>query len=174
MSEFSFILSPDIPTWLAATGAVAILLFCLPGLLAQVRGSWIRLTIGLLVALALFNPTLLREDRDPLKTVVPLVIDQTGSQRFGDRMAQTEQAVEEIKAQLAKLEQFELREIRVKDRISTTSDVSTALFGALESTLTDVPLEQRGGALFITDGQVHDVPESADAVPVGEVRFTSS
>ncbi len=37
----------------------------------------------------------------------------------------------------------------------------TALFTALERALADVPRERIAGAIFITDGQVHDVPENA-------------
>ena len=40
----------------------------------------------------------------------------------------------------------------------------TRLFGALEAALADVPPDRVAGALFITDGRVHDVPTDAGAL----------
>ena len=112
------------------------------------------------MALALFNPSLLQEDRSPLKTIIPLVIDETTSQRLNNRDEQTANAADDIRKQFEKLDNFELREIRVTDQISQTSDVSSALFSALSNAMQDVPADRMGGAIFITDGQVHDIPET--------------
>ena len=47
--------------------------------------------------LALANPSLTREDRDPLTSVAVVVVDKSPSQNFGDRTQQTE----EVRAALA-------------------------------------------------------------------------
>ena len=36
----------------------------------------------------------------------------------------------------------------------------TDLFGVLDQTLTDVPQKRRAGVIFLTDGQIHDVPKN--------------
>src|SRR6202020_3468073 len=40
----------------------------------------------------------------------------------------------------------------------------TRLFSALNATLADVPPDRVAGAIFITDGRVHDVPADAGAL----------
>ncbi len=68
--------------------------------------------------------------------------------------------------EIARLDNFEVREIEAGDQISTTTDVSTALFNALQSGLKDVPGERLAGAVMITDGQVHDLPETTGQLGV--------
>ncbi len=162
MENLNIIFAPELPLWvlIILTGAIALL--CLFGLFKQLRGSFVRLIAGALVALALFNPSLLQEDRSPLKTIIPLVIDETTSQRLNDRGQQTASAADDIRKQFEKLDNFELREINVSDQVSQTSDVSSALFGALNNAMQDVPTDQMGGAIFITDGQVHDIPKNKE------------
>ena len=159
MENLDLVFSPELPLWLVAAIGALIIAFCLFGLIRQLRGSLLRLLAGVLVCLALFNPAILQEDRTRLKTIIPLVVDNTTSQKLNDREAETEQAVAELKSRFEKLENFELREIRSSDQISKTSDVSSTLFRSVTTALQDVPVDQIGGAIFITDGQVHDVPE---------------
>ncbi len=162
MENLNITFAPELPIWFLAilTGAIALL--CLYGLFKQLRGSFVRTIAGALMALALFNPSLLQEDRSPLKTIIPLVIDETTSQRLNNRDEQTASAADDVRKQFEKLDNFELREIRVTDQISQTSDVSSALFSSLNNAMQDVPNDQMGGAIFITDGQVHDIPETKE------------
>ncbi len=160
MENLNITFSPELPLWLLVLLTSAIALLCLYGLVKQLRGSFVRLIAGALLAIALFNPSLLQEDRSPLKTIIPLVIDETTSQRLNNRDKQTADAANDIRRQFEKLDNFELREIRVTDQISQTSDVSSALFSSLNKAVQDVPSDQMGGAIFITDGQVHDIPEN--------------
>ena len=46
--------------------------------------------------------------------------------------------------------------------LSAENDGGTTLFSSLSSSLQDVAPDRVGAAIFITDGQVHDIPESAD------------
>lgn len=160
MENLNIAFAPELPIWLLATITIAIAAVCLYGLIRQLRGSFIRTIAGALLALALFNPSLLQEDRSPLKTIIPLVIDETTSQKLNNRDEQTASALADIRQQFEKLDNFELREIQVTDQISQTSDVSSALFTSLNNAMQDVPGDQTGGAIFITDGQVHDIPDS--------------
>ena len=160
MENLNLTFTPELPIWLVSSICILIAVLCLYGVVRGVRGSLIRSLAGALFALALLNPAIMREDRTRLPTIVPLVIDETTSQKLDNRSEETALAVEEIKERLGKLDGYELREVRVKDEISRTSDISTALFRALETSIQDVPREQLGASIFITDGQVHDIPES--------------
>ena len=159
MDGLRFAFSPELPLWIIGLVCVPLLLFCLYGVLQGLRGAFVRLAACGLVAIALLNPAILQEDRSPLKTVVTLVVDQSTSQKLDGRLEATEQAVTQLKGQIETLDNFELREVRVDDAVSQSSDISTALFKALDNATKDVPREQLGASIFITDGQVHDVPE---------------
>lgn len=157
--EYNFAFDPQIPIWQIAVILGLVALPVLYGLVKRVRGSILRLIAFAALALALFNPSLLVEDRDPLKSVVAVVTDNTASQKIAGRAEQTETARLALLKNLAALNNVEVREISANDQISTTTDVSSALFSALKSGLKDIPQERLGGAILITDGQVHDIPE---------------
>src|SRR6266699_6828353 len=72
-------------------GAVAIfVLLAVLLVLAKARGVYVRIIAIALFLLALANPSITREDRDPLTSVAAVVIDKSPSQEFGDRLQQTE------------------------------------------------------------------------------------
>ncbi|WP_019997862.1 membrane protein [Aureimonas ureilytica] len=144
-------------------------ILCIPALFlaaalvfAGLRGAVLRVLAIAALMLALLNPVVLREERDPLKSVVALVVDRSQSQTIGERTAQTDEAVAALKERLAAFPQFELREVDARSQ--GTSDASTALFGALRSALSDVSPGRVGGAIMVTDGQVHDIPANAQAL----------
>ena len=122
------------------------------------RGALVRLLAFAALALALINPVLLDEQRDPLKSVVALVVDRSQSQDIGDRGAVTDRAVEELQQRLGRFDQFEVRVVEAGRADAASDRTETRLFGALESAFRDVPPSRVGGAVMITDGQVHDVP----------------
>jgi len=133
-------------------------LLCAYGIFRRLRGSVLRLCALVMLGLALANPSILQEEREPLKTVIALIIDKTDSQKLDGRETQTSQVHQRIKNLIARFDNFELREVITQN--NNTDDASTALFLALKSVLQDVPPEQVGGAIMVTDGQIHDVPKS--------------
>jgi hypothetical protein len=112
-----------------------------------------------LIALALANPSFTREDREPLSSVAVVVVDKSPSQNFGDRTKQTEQAREALVNELKKIKGLEVRVVEAGQADGETD--GTRLFGALQSTLSDVPVNRVAGAFMITDGRVHDIPANA-------------
>ena len=81
------------------------------GLVLRQRAVWLR-ALGLaLVLLALGDPSLVREDRKPLKQVVALLADRSGSQSIGERMAQTDAALAGLQAKLKALGNVDVRVI---------------------------------------------------------------
>jgi hypothetical protein len=143
---------------LVAAAAAAILVAALL-ILSRSRSAAIR-ALGLAAAvLALANPSFTREDREPLTSVAALVVDKSASQHFGDRTNEAEKARAALAAQLAKIPGLEVRTVEASGNDSEGE--GTRLFSALNSTMADVPPERVAGAIFITDGRVHDVPDPA-------------
>src|SRR6202043_2062888 len=127
------------------------------------RGALVRAVALAFVALALANPSFTREDREALPSVAVVVLDKSPSQEFGDRLAQTEAARAAITQRLSRISNLEVRVVEAGQADGETD--GTRLFAALGSALTDVPPDRVAGAIFITDGRVHDVP--ADAAALG-------
>src|SRR5476651_1425471 len=152
-------LVPDYVVWAGLVVAVLItgLLF-----LARSRGAAIRAGALLLMVLALANPSLTREDRDPIPSVVAVIVDKSPSQNFGDRNAQTEAARATLVERLKRIPGLEVRVTEAGAADGETD--GTRLFSALSATLADVPPDRVAGAILITDGRVHDVPAEAAAL----------
>jgi len=148
---------------LAAMFALA-LIFGIAGVFLRQRGAWLRLAAFAALAMALFNPVLLDEDREPLKSVVALVVDRSQSQDIGERSKQTDDALVGLQERLARFKQFDVRVVEAGKSGAADERTETRLFGALDSAFRDVPPSRIGGAVMITDGQVHDVPAGAAAI----------
>ena len=145
--------------WAAIVAAVilALLLF-----VSRSRGATIRaLALGLVV-LALANPSLTREDRDPLSSVAVVVVDKSPSQNFGERTQQTEAARAAVVDRLSHIPGLDVRVVEAGQADGETD--GTRLFTALGTTLADVPTDRVAGVIMITDGRVHDVPQDAGAL----------
>ena len=160
MNEFTLSFAPLLPLpFLLGMGVIALGLIGL-GFYARKSGTFLRaLGFGLLL-LAMTGPSLVHEDRDPLKEVVAVVVDQSGSQTIGERPAQTEKARTELEKSLTALGNVEVRVIE-SSRTDSEAD-GTRLFTALNAGLADVPMERVGGVFMITDGVVDDIPAGAD------------
>jgi hypothetical protein len=105
---------------------------------------------------------LVQENRRPLKDIVAVVVDRSESQQLGDRPRQTDKARDELEARLKALGDVDQRVVETSREQSDTE--GTRLFAALRDALADAPPDRVGGAFLITDGDVHDIPESATAL----------
>jgi hypothetical protein len=161
--NWSIALEPPLSWPLIAAILAPVAVLALAGLFLRQRGAWLRLAAFAALGLALINPVLLDEERDPLKSVVALVVDRSQSQDIGNRTAQTNEAVEALQERLARFKQFDVRVVDAGKASSEDDRTETRLFGALESAFRDVPPSRIAGAVMVTDGQVHDVPASTSA-----------
>src|SRR6476661_1490632 len=152
-------LVPSLLLWLALA-AIAVIAALL--LLGRARGAAVRVTALALFVLALANPSITREDREPLSSVAAVVIDKSPSQEFGDRLQQTQAARATLAERLGHIPGLEVRFVEAGQADGETD--GTRLFTALSSALSDVPQERVAGAIFITDGRVHDVPGEVAAL----------
>jgi len=159
-SAYSLAFAPLLSWWGIASFAALALAVVALGLWRRARGvAWRVLAIVALLA-TLANPSLVEEKRDPQRDVAVVVVDESPSQRIGDRTKYTEAALAHISERLARLKDLDTRVVRAgKPEESTAlTDIGTQLFGALNRVLTDVPRQRLAGVLMITDGQIHDVP----------------
>jgi hypothetical protein len=162
MIDFRLAFTPLLP-WSVLIGlGVAALAVTALGLYARRRGTMLRAFGLALILFALTDPALVREDREPLREVVAVVVDQSGSQTIGERPLQTERALAELEKRLNALGNIEVRTIE-SSRTDTEND-GTRLFSALNAGLADVPAERIGGVFMITDGVVHDIPAEPSAL----------
>lgn len=149
---------------LVAIVCAILLALALVGLYLRQRGALFRLAASIALGAALINPVILDEEREPLKSVVALVVDRSQSQDIGDRTAQSNAAIEQLRDKLARFPQFEVREVEAGRAARAEERTETRLFDALESAVRDVPPSRVAGAIVVTDGQVHDLP-NADIAP---------
>ncbi len=150
----SLIFAPLIP-WPMLWGAMAFAVVLLA--LAVVRGlsGWgLRAVAAGVVLLALANPALQEEDRAPQSDIVIAVVDDSASQQLADRPDQTARALAALQAEVAALENTELRVTRVGDG---PEDAGTLAMTALAEALAEEPRARVAGAVIISDGQVHDL-----------------
>ncbi|MFC4172218.1 hypothetical protein ACFOYU_09130 [Microvirga sp. GCM10011540] len=159
MLSISF--SPLIPTYaLWAVGAVAALL-ALVAVLSRGPVAILRAIALGMILLALANPALVQEEREKVKDIVAVVIDRSTSQTLGDRREMTDQVRAELERRFGSVADVEPRYIEADDG---GGDDGTRLFAALSNGLADVPPDRLAGVIFVTDGVVHDIPPSIDAL----------
>jgi len=144
--------------------AVPAAILALVLLLARTPGAIVRILAIAALILALANPVVLQEERDPMKSVVALVVDRSQSQNIENRREETDEAAAALKASLARFPEFEVRTVEARSGSSPSGDATTALFGALADGLKDVAPARVAGAIMVTDGQIHDIPEDANAI----------
>lgn len=157
----TLVFDPLLP-WLvlyAATGLAV--LGILVALWRGLAGWWLRGLTAAVLLLAIANPSLQKEDRAPLSDIVLAVVDDSASQRIGDRPSQTAAALAAVQAEVAALPNTELRVVRLGD---APGDEGTLLMTALAEALAGEPRARVAGAILITDGQAHDLP-AAPAMP---------
>src|SRR3954451_13150399 len=160
--QYGIAFTPLVPSFVLWLAVAAIVVISALLLLGRARGATIRVAALALILLALLNPSFTREDREPLSSVVAVVIDKSPSQVFGDRTRETETAREALVDSLKKIKGLEVRVVEAGQADGETD--GTKLFGALSSTLSDVPVYRVAGAFMITDGRVHDIPANAAAL----------
>jgi len=158
--NWSLALEPLLAWPLIAAVLVPVGLLAIAGVFLRQRGALFRFAAFVALALALINPVLLDEQRDPLKSVVALVVDRSQSQDIGQRSKETDEAVAALQERLARFKQFDVRVVEAGKASAEDDRTETRLFGALESAFRDVPPSRIAGAVMVTDGQVHDVPGS--------------
>ena len=154
--SFGIAFAPLVPSYVLWTAGAVALIIATMLFFVRSRGAAVRAVALALAVLALANPSFTKEDREPLTSVVVVVVDKSPSQTLGDRAAQTEVARAALAERLGRITGLEVRFVEAGEADGETD--GTRLFSALGAALADVPPDRVAGAIFITDGRVHDVP----------------
>ncbi|CAM5222947.1 Glutamine amidotransferase domain-containing protein OS=Bosea thiooxidans OX=53254 GN=SAMN05660750_00522 PE=4 SV=1 [Bosea thiooxidans] len=162
MTMWSLSFAPLVPLPLLIGLAVLAALAAGAALVLAGRGAILRALALVVLTVALADPSLVFEEREPVKDVVPVVVDRSASNRLADRSAQTDAAVAEVERQLNGIPNVEPRIVELRDAQGASD--GTRLFETLSSSLADVPSERVAGAIAITDGLAHDTPANAEAL----------
>ena len=155
---------------LIGAGVVALAVLAL-ALIRRARGVWWRLLAVAALWITLANPALINEKREPRKDVAVVVVDDSASQSIENRRAQTEAALNRVLESARAMPDLDLRVTRVSDAAEGIGgDGGTRLFSALDRAMTDLSRRRFAGAIFITDGQIHDIPSDLNSLPPGPIH----
>jgi len=116
----------------------------------------------------LVNPTFVTENRQYLKDTVLVITDQTDSQKYGNRLDQTNEAFAQIQKEIASYPNLELKTATAKTPLSLEAGApgGSRLFEERFRLLQSLSPNEIAATIFITDGQVHDVPDQSNAGPI--------
>ncbi|MEM7123388.1 MAG: hypothetical protein AAF563_19075 [Pseudomonadota bacterium] len=162
--------SPLLPLWLLIPFAAVVVLLLVYGVVRGAPGMAWRTLVLAALALAMANPSLIEERREALPDIALIVVDESASQTIGERDEQTQTALDAMLERFERLDNLETRVVTV-DALSALDDdglpaSGTALFAPIRQALADVPREAVSGAVLITDGEVHDAPQTLEAFGV--------
>ena len=160
-------LVPLLPWPLIAVAVAVAALLLGSALVRGGRGLVARAAVVAVLAVALLNPRIVREDRHPQADVAVIVVDESSSQTVGQRPAQTRAALTALDAELGGQEGLQVTVVRGggTPRGGEADDRGTRLMAALDGAVVEVPRERLAGAVLVTDGQVHD---ATAGVPVAD------
>lgn len=152
---------------LAVLAAIALVLSGF-GIWRRARGTGLRLVTAAVLLAAMANPVLVEQERILNRDVVAVVVDESASQRIGERSEQTDKAVAQLTEQLERMRDVDVRVIRAggADKNRKIPVDGTRLFEDIQRAMANVPQNRVGGTFLITDGQVHDAPANGAKSPV--------
>ncbi|MFP4537187.1 MAG: hypothetical protein ACLFPA_02700 [Dichotomicrobium sp.] len=160
--EFSPFLPQSVLIGAAALAGLAVI----GHLVRRQRGALLRLLAGAFLLLALANPVLKQEERESLRNVAVVVLDESSSQKIAGRPERTGAIRGQLSDRLRDIPNLDIRFVRAgADGDSEREE--TRLFDALNRGMADVPAERLAGVFMVTDGQIHDVPNNAAEVNFG-------
>lgn len=158
MDSLDLAFAPMIAPWLLGALAVAALIASAYAAWLRARGWPYRAAALAALLLLLLNPAVVQEEREPVSDVLAVVVDRSPSQDIAVRERRTDAALAALREKLRPMEALEVRVIEAGGGGESISE--TKLFGDIQKALADVPARRRAGAILITDGQIHDLPEA--------------
>lgn len=153
------VFAPLLPHGLLVVLAVTAALLVIFALTRGARGAGIRGVLFALFLLAFFNPSVVKEQRAPLKDTAIVVLDESASMRIGERPQQAARVFDSLTKKLSAFDDLDTETIRLKG--ASESD----LFAALAQRMSAVAPERLAGVIAITDGEIHDKAEANFPAP---------
>jgi hypothetical protein len=163
MSSWSIDFSPMLPSLVFWAGAVLAAVLVALLLFRRNRGAVLRALSLAALLLALANPTLRQEERESLANIAIVVVDESMSQSIAGRPEQTQAIRRDLEAKLGGISNLQVRWVN-SSKPTGEAAAGTHLFTDLNSALANTPPDRLAGVIMITDGQVHDIPKSAQVL----------
>jgi len=160
MSGWSLAFAPLLPWWAITGFAAAASILLGFGIWRRAKGTAWRILAGLALVLIAASPSLVEQQRQALRDVAALVVDESPSMAIGDRRQMADDALQAVTQKIAQLPGIDLRVIHAgtPDGGISAADEGTRLYTALTRGLADVPSQRIAGAVMISDGEIHDMP----------------
>ena len=153
--------APLLPSPLLYLAAAAVLLIAVFSFCVRSRGAVWRVSASLFLLLLLLRPAFVSELRVPLKDVVVLAIDESPSTEVADRNSAIATELDRLKRRLVDYDKtLEVKEVRFRHRSILEAGSGTTLFKGVQEAIGSVPHGQIAGTILLSDGQIHDIPES--------------
>ena len=152
----SIIFQPDVPVPLLFGLAVLAALMVVLAVWRRLPGWWLRALSAFILLLALANPALKDEDREPLNNVVLVLYDETSSQSIDIRPEQLDAAISDLSETLGAEAALDVVEIRVGDGEGVDSERGTLLATAMAKATAEQAADRLAGAIIVSDGRVDD------------------
>ena len=160
MSWTTFDFSPLLPMPVLIAAAIVSVIVIWLGFAGRARGATLRAVTVATLLLALANPALVEEQREPLKDVAVIVVDETPSVAVAKRDTAIDEALRAITERLDRMsETLDLRVVRIQHENVSEGAEGSRLIDPLMRAIRDVPARRMAGAVLLTDGQVHDIPK---------------
>ncbi|MDN6040867.1 MAG: VWA domain-containing protein [Acetobacter sp.] len=148
----TFGFAPLVPLWLLALLGLVAVGLCILALVYRTKGALFRLATIASVLLWLSGPQRLHESWHMLPQTALLVVDQSPSMALGKRAEIAQKAAQTLTQNT--VPGLNLRTVTVRN----AEHDGTRLFDALSQAAADIPPDQFAGAVFLTDGQITDIP----------------
>ena len=161
--NWSITFAPLVPTPVLIALAALALALVIALLVRRSRGALLRLAALAALIGALFNPILKEEQRESLANVAIVVLDESPSQKLSDRTTQLQAIRDDLEKKFAKIPNLKIKWV-AGGVPGEQAPPGTNLFTDLNAALSDTAPDRIAGVVFVTDGQVHDVPKSAAAL----------
>ncbi|MBY6113830.1 glutamine amidotransferase [Mameliella alba] len=153
------VFDPLLPWAIIAVMAALALLGTGLALWRGLSGWALRFLAAVVLVGALAQPSYQIEDRAPLSDIVLILVDETASQKLGDRVGVTDNAADTLQTRLDARPNTEVRRITVGDG---EGDAGTLLMTALSNALAEEPRGRIAGILLLSDGRLHDLERAPD------------
>lgn len=169
-NAYAITFAPYVPIWiLIVLGILSLVIIGVP-FWRGVSGAFLRFGLAGILLIALANPSLRSEEREPNKDVALLIVDETPSQTTLGRLEATRSAAENISDQLERFEQtLDVRRVVLEHGSLNDGALGTRVLQSAQEALADIPARRYAGAILVTDGQVHDA-EALTALPPGPLH----
>ena len=122
----------------------------------KASGNILRTILIFLILICIANPSIVSENRENIPDTVALILDLSPSQNINNRNKIAQEAYDNLKIKLQKIDNLDLRFKIIQGKNGTN------IFEPLSAMVADIPPDRVAGAIVITDGQIQDAPKDLD------------